>query len=590
MNSIRKNKRLSLQLLAAGALVLFGCAAAFGATNSWNTSASDKWETAGDWSLGLAPTNTQSIYITNALAKTVTIDATTVGSFPSAMTVNDLSLWTRDGHVNQLLISNIGTNLPLTMLVSLTVSNGGSLVISNSAVAVTGPTNTVDDLGGHVALVNGSLAVSNLAVFGSELASFGSLSVNGVSSLSGYVCVGLDTNAFGNVLVAPGQLALTNGPITFGLYGTGQITLENNSTLSSDQTVVVGQGAGSQGSVALMNSSWMAGGDVLVGEYAGATGIIGVESGQFTVTNAFLTLIGGTGTGQMLWLNSTVTTGPLEIGANGGSIGGATNILVHAGSQGTLTMIGSTVNIQGPLFVGAGIEATGKVWMTGGQLVATNGPSYIGLWGDGVITISNGNWIGNTMQLGMYYYFATNTMPTMLGQGNLNLDGGSATLYSNMVIGNCPTGGVGVVNVAGGSLYVTNATHNAYIDVRDGQLNLSSGLLQTDVLILTNSCGQFFHTGGTLIAGSVILDPNTFRVTSITPQGNDLLITWLMGQGATNALQAAAGGVGGAYTNNGFTDVFIVTNSVPPGTVTNFLDVGGATNKPSRYYRVRLVP
>ena len=31
-------------------------------------------------------------------------------------------------------------------------------------------------------------------------------------------------------------------------------------------------------------------------------------------------------------------------------------------------------------------------------------------------------------------------------------------------------------------------------------------------------------------------------------------------------------------------------NGVYIGTLTNYLDVGGATNKPARYYRVRLVP
>lgn len=44
---------------------------------------------------------------------------------------------------------------------------------------------------------------------------------------------------------------------------------------------------------------------------------------------------------------------------------------------------------------------------------------------------------------------------------------------------------------------------------------------------------------------------------------------------------------GASYTNN-FADLFTVTNTV--GTVTNYLDVGTATNKPSRFYRVRLVP
>ncbi len=78
-----------------------------------------------------------------------------------------------------------------------------------------------------------------------------------------------------------------------------------------------------------------------------------------------------------------------------------------------------------------------------------------------------------------------------------------------------------------------------------------------------------------------------FRITNIVNNGTDMLITWTMGSGRTNALQFTSGGSGG-YATNGFADLFIVTNTV--GTVTNYLDIGVATNMPTRYYRVRLVP
>jgi len=68
---------------------------------------------------------------------------------------------------------------------------------------------------------------------------------------------------------------------------------------------------------------------------------------------------------------------------------------------------------------------------------------------------------------------------------------GSTATISNLVIGNCASGAVGVVNVDGGSLYVTNAAHDAVLDVRDGQLILNSGLLQIDKLVMTNVCGLF---------------------------------------------------------------------------------------------------
>jgi hypothetical protein len=80
---------------------------------------------------------------------------------------------------------------------------------------------------------------------------------------------------------------------------------------------------------------------------------------------------------------------------------------------------------------------------------------------------------------------------------------------------------------------------------------------------------------------------SAFRITSIASTGNDVLVTWTMGSGKTNALQATTGDADGGYSNN-FNDLFVVTNTV--GTTTNYLDAGAATNFPSRYYRIRLVP
>lgn len=82
-------------------------------------------------------------------------------------------------------------------------------------------------------------------------------------------------------------------------------------------------------------------------------------------------------------------------------------------------------------------------------------------------------------------------------------------------------------------------------------------------------------------------DAAPFEVTSIVQQGNDMLLTWTTVGGKTNVLQASNGAADGGYSSS-FTDVFIATNTI--STVTNFLDVGAATNFPARYYRVRLVP
>jgi DNA/RNA endonuclease G (NUC1) len=84
-------------------------------------------------------------------------------------------------------------------------------------------------------------------------------------------------------------------------------------------------------------------------------------------------------------------------------------------------------------------------------------------------------------------------------------------------------------------------------------------------------------------------DPNdsasAFRISNISTEGDDLRITWMTGNGKTNALQSASGEDG--YSTNTFTDLFIVTNTID--STTNYLDLGAVTNAPARYYRVRLV-
>lgn len=93
---------------------------------------------------------------------------------------------------------------------------------------------------------------------------------------------------------------------------------------------------------------------------------------------------------------------------------------------------------------------------------------------------------------------------------------------------------------------------------------------------------------GLVVKVAVDRDPNPFRITSIAQEANDLRVTWMMDLGQTNALQATTGGTDSGYATNGFKDIFTVTNTA--SAVTNYLDISAATNFPSRYYRVRLVP
>ncbi|HUJ08454.1 MAG TPA: hypothetical protein VL171_00365, partial [Verrucomicrobiae bacterium] len=87
------------------------------------------------------------------------------------------------------------------------------------------------------------------------------------------------------------------------------------------------------------------------------------------------------------------------------------------------------------------------------------------------------------------------------------------------------------------------------------------------------------------------ITPQSLQITSIAVQGNNIVLTWTAAGGSTNQVQVSPGDAGGVYSTNGFVNLgpqLIISGS---GSVaTNYTDTGGATNKPARYYRVRLVP
>lgn len=214
---------------------------------------------------------------------------------------------------------------------------------------------------------------------------------------------------------------------------------------------------------------------------------------------------------------------------------------------------------------------------------------------------------------------------------------GGAVSATNLVIGVAVTTCSNTLELHSGTIHVTNATSTAVMEVRHGTLILNGGQLLADKLVMTNPCARLVRTGGELLAGSVLLDPNrdddndnlpngyeqaygldplnaidanldrdgdglsnwqeylagthptnassSLRITSAVRTNDDILVTWTTTGGRTNIVQAAADLVAG-YTT-------VSPNLIIPGsteTTTNYLHLGGATNSPARFYRIRLVP
>jgi hypothetical protein len=578
-------------------------------TNSCVSFTDGFWDEARLWSLEKPPSIRQSaILITNDASETITIDSTTATHFKSTLTISNLTVDAQDASTDTLYLDNTGT-IALRILDSLVIGSsdgppdeGSELISSNSTLIVDGllggqfqDNGTVVITGGSLITTNcslqiaasfysfypttvGLLILSNAVVRARDVIiapsspSSGAMEViGGKMTLSSYLNVG-DGDEYpsqGDLLVANGGLlVVTNDETDIGGFyeSSGTMNVSNATFLAAD--VFLG-GTRSSGELVINNGTVTLSGALGIGEDGEAAfGSVSLNGGELVVTNGTTTLGGEQNYGFLtvsdgVFLGQTVLVAP-DYNAAGG-----------------LTIQGGVSILSSSLQVGSGLSDA-SVSITGGQLFVTNAPIVVSSGYGSLLAefgVSGGQLAAKTIEVGSS------------AEGALTVDGGSVTVSEGITLGDCNNDfAIGYVTVSAGQLTVTNASHMGFIDVQNGQLVLSSGLLQVDKLVMTNSCSQFIHTGGTLIVGSVILDPNAFQITSVAREGNDLLVTWLMAPGATNALQVSSGGTNGGYIPNGFTDIFIVTNNTTTGTLTNYLDIGAATNILSRYYRARLAP
>jgi hypothetical protein len=223
------------------------------------------------------------------------------------------------------------------------------------------------------------------------------------------------------------------------------------------------------------------------------------------------------------------------------------------------------------------------------------------------------------------------------GASNSLTVAGGSVFATNLIVGFASTACDNMLELDAGSVIVTNATGNAVLEIRRGKLILKGGTLLAERFVMTDSCAQFGRTGGTLIYGSAVLtsnldadgdgmangweqaydldplnaadasadpdgdgftnlqefqagtDPNStasaFRILSVVPTNDNVLVTWATAGGRTNVVQSALD-LTGSYSN-------ISPNIVLSGSgavTTNYVDAGAATNATPRFYRIQLVP
>jgi hypothetical protein len=165
---------------------------------------------------------------------------------------------------------------------------------------------------------------------------------------------------------------------------------------------------------------------------------------------------------------------------------------------------------------------------------------------------------------------------------------GKALTYNGLTMGSAPSGyGYGIdIGTAGQVKLVVGLT-----PFQQWQTNYFGSTTNPLAAADADPDGDGMSNTNEFLAGTNPTNSlSALRIISIVPQSNDVNITWATAGGRTNAVQATAGGAEGGYDTNftALSGLIIISGS--GDATTNYLDVNGATNIPSRYYRIRLVP
>ncbi|HUJ11845.1 MAG TPA: hypothetical protein VL171_17685 [Verrucomicrobiae bacterium] len=546
---------------------------------------------------------------------------------------------------NNVLVSGTGSTWSNVGTLYLGYSSAGNRLVIEDGGCVFQGYYSADDIVGRLedfnsVLVSGSNSIwsTTHALYLGYYGSGNSLVVsNGgqVVNSTGHVGGDYESRSNSVLIVNAGSVWSNSGPLYIGDQGQ-----ENTLVISDGGRVVnsvgyVGHYQSFSNSVRVtgLGSIWHNDSNVVVGSSVGSFNSLVIENGGRVEARS--STIGTDGL-----FDSALVTGDGSVWSNSGS-------LSVGPSSASLVISNGGIVIDADGFIGGGrskvlISDAGSIWsntgtlMINGDLVISNGGQVVNGDSDVGLTprtncvrvTNGGRWWNSTLHIGEQ------------GKSNSVVIAGGSVLATNLVIGVFTSTCDDWVQLDSGNLVVTNPTHDAVLEVRNGKLMMNGGTLLVDRFVMTNACAQFVRTGGTLIYGAAVLDPNrdddgdgmpngweqshgldpldaadanvdsdgdgmsnlqeylagtdpqdsasSFRITSLVATDHDVLITWMMGSGKTNALQSAVAAGDGGYYTNGFADIFTVTNTT--GTLTNYFDVGAATNGPMRFYRVRLIP
>ncbi len=527
---------------------------------------------------------------------------------------------------NRLTSDNVGG-------ISLGGTGGNSLIITNGGILLSGNGTIGAGTSYNTGIVSGVSSVwsnfSNIANYTNVLI----IGANTGSSNGNYFAVANGGSLFdgGNLLIGNNATSSVN-TVVFGGPGAP-------ATINILAALRIGNSGGTSNNQVTVNNATVTCGSIFVGRASGETFnfTFTTNAGSVVVTNfcmstndlivaSILTNCTPTVSTNTAFNTLTVSSGTVNAGVI--QVAG-TNTLVYSGGALLFTNLQVDGVMTGPAALsipnGATLQGVGSI--ANPVTVASGGTVSPGDGGVGTLTISNSLALGNTSVLA-YDLGSTANADKLVVVGNLTLDGmltintnnisgtfgvGNYTLitYTGSLIDNglippTPFPGLAYTIVAGSGSVVLQVTSSGGGGPSYSTWVTHYGLTGGNALGSADPLGKGMNNTNQFLAGfNPTVASAYLHITAVakTNANTDIRVDYLGAGGdttysggpatRTNVLEFTTGS-GGSYNSNSFASTGvtnILSGGTGAGTLTNMVDPGGATNKPARYYRVRvLVP
>ncbi len=582
----------------------------------WNTTSSDNWTTASDWSTGVVPgagddvtvaqgdpqittnvgtvksvTDSATVSVEGSGALTTTGNFTNTGSLDvddsnsgssggSSLTVGGTftnSNYTQIGNYYSLINPTTVTVNALSNTGQLEVRSSSSTVLSTLKVNSAAGFGTAGKLTGSVDLTNDASIVFASGEI-SDIASGSELSLGNSDSYIADAGATTSNSALTGLSTIEGNLYLYNGSTvttTAGLTNSGGLYLDQNSG-SGGSSLTVGGTLTNSNFVQVGNFYNLTTPTTVTVNALSNTGQLEIRSSSSTVLST-LKVNGAAGFGTAGKLTGSVdltndativfASGEISDIASGSelSLGNSDSYIADAGATTSNSALTGLSTVEGNLYLynGSTVTTTAGLINSGGLYLDQNSGS-----GGSSLTVGGTLTNSNFVQVGNFYNLTTPTTVTvnaLSNTGQLEIRSSSSTVLSTLKVNG--VAGFGTAGKLTGSVDLTN---DATIVFASGEI---SDIASGSELSLGNSDSYIADAGATT-SNSALTGLSTIEGSFYLANGSTLTTT----AGLTNSgglyldQNSGSGGssltVGGTLTNSNLVQVGNFYNLTTPTTVT----------------------